>query len=106
MTNIYKDYIYRHIYIKTILYIYIYSNGKSSIQGKSHMLSSAIILAETLQAGREWHYIFKVMKGKNLQPRILYPERLSFRFNREIKNFTAKQNRREFTTTGPVFHKC
>ena len=26
--------------------------------------------AETLQARREWHYIFKVMKGKNLQPRI------------------------------------
>ena len=26
--------------------------------------------AETLQATREWHYIFKVMKGKNLQPRI------------------------------------
>ena len=22
--------------------------------------------AETLQARREWHYIFKVMKGKNL----------------------------------------
>ena len=43
------------------------------------------------------------MKGKKLQPRILYPERLSFRFNREIKNFTAKQKLREFTTTKPVF---
>ena len=28
---------------------------------------------ETLQARREWYDIFKVMKGKNLQPRILYP---------------------------------
>ena len=26
--------------------------------------------AETLQARREWHDIFKVMKGKNLQPRL------------------------------------
>ena len=26
---------------------------------------------ETLQARMEWHNIFKVMKGKNLQPRIL-----------------------------------
>ena len=26
----------------------------------------------------------KVMKGDNLQPRILYPARLSFRFDREI----------------------
>ena len=27
--------------------------------------------AETLQARREWHDIFKVMKGKNRQPRLL-----------------------------------
>ena len=27
--------------------------------------------AETLQTRREWGDIFKVMKGKNLQPRIL-----------------------------------
>ena len=31
---------------------------------------SADFSAETLQARREWHHIFKVMKGKNLQPRI------------------------------------
>ena len=35
---------------------------------------------ETLQARREWHDILNVMKGKNLQPRLLYPARLSFRF--------------------------
>ena len=40
---------------------------------------------ETLQPKREWHDIFKVMKGKNLQPRILYPAKLSFRFDGEIK---------------------
>ena len=32
---------------------------------------------ETLQARREWHDILKVMKGKNLQPRLLYPARIS-----------------------------
>ena len=31
---------------------------------------SADFSAETLQARREWHDISKVMKGKNLQPRI------------------------------------
>ena len=31
----------------------------------------------------EWHNIFKVVEGKNLQPRIFYPERPSFIFNRE-----------------------
>ena len=56
---------------------------------------------ETLQARREWHNIFKVMKGKNLQPRILYPARLSFRFDGEIKSFPDKQKLREFSTTKP-----
>ena len=55
--------------------------------------------AEILQARREWHDIFKVMKGKNLQPRLLYPARISFRFNGEIKSFTDKQKLREFSTT-------
>jgi len=38
------------------------------------------------------------MKGKNLQPRILYPARLSFRFDGEIKSLLDKQNLREFST--------
>jgi len=41
---------------------------------------SADFSAETLQARREWHDILNVMKGKNLQPRLLSPARLSFRF--------------------------
>ena len=57
--------------------------------------------AETLQAGREWHDIFKVMKGKNLQPGLLYPARISFRFDGEIKSFTDKQKGRESSTTKP-----
>ena len=57
--------------------------------------------AETIQARREWQDIFKVMKGKNLQPRLLYQARISFRFDREIKSFTDKQNLREFSTTKP-----
>ena len=55
--------------------------------------------AETLQARMEWHDIFKVMKGKKLQPRLLYLTKISFRFDREIKSFTDKQKRREFSTT-------
>ena len=31
------------------------------------------------------------MKEKNLQPRLLYPARISFRFGGEIKSFTNKQ---------------
>ena len=47
--------------------------------------------AETLQARREWQDIFKVMKGKNLQPRLLYTARISFRFDGEFKIFIDKQ---------------
>ena len=60
---------------------------------------SADFSTEALQARREWHDKFKVMKGKNLQPRILYPERLSFRFDGEVKSFPDKQKLREFSTT-------
>ena len=41
---------------------------------------SADFSAETLQTRREWQDILKVMKEKNLQPRLLYPARISFRF--------------------------
>ena len=61
--------------------------------------------AATLQARREWHDILNRMKGKNLQPRLLYPERVSFRFEGEIKSFTDKQKLREFSTTTPALHK-
>ena len=57
--------------------------------------------AETLHTRRECHDIFKVMKGKNLQPRLLYLARISFRFEREIKIFTDKQMLREFSTSKP-----
>ena len=36
---------------------------------------TADLSAETLQAGRKWQNIFKVLKGKNLHPRLLYPAR-------------------------------
>ena len=37
---------------------------------------TADLSAETLQARREWQDIFKVKKGKILQPRLLYPARI------------------------------
>ena len=51
----------------------------------------ANLSAETLQARREWQDIFKVLKGKNLQPRLLYPARISFKIDEEIKSFSDKQ---------------
>ena len=69
---------------------------------------SAYFSAETLQARREWHGTLNVMvmKGKNLQPRLLYPARLLFRFEGEIKTFTDKHKLREFKTLNQPYNKC
>ena len=66
---------------------------------------TADLSAETLQNRREWQDIIKVMKGKILQSRLLYPARISFRFDREIKTFTDKQKLREFSTTKPALQQ-
>ena len=47
---------------------------------------TADLSIETLQATREWWQdILKVMKENNQQPRLLYPARISFRYEREFK---------------------
>ena len=60
---------------------------------------TADLSIETLQARREWQDILKVMKENNLQPRLLYPARISFKYEGEIKSFSDKQKLREFSTT-------
>ena len=62
-------------------------------------MRSADFSAETLQARRQWQDILKVMKEKNLQPRLLYPARISIRFDGEVKRFSDRQKLREFSTT-------
>ena len=59
-------------------------------------------MAETLQVRREGQNILKVMKEKNVQPRLLYPAKVSFRFDGEVKSFSDKQKVREFSTTIPA----
>ena len=66
---------------------------------------TADLSSETLQARREWQDIFKVLKGKNLQPRLLYPERISVNTDGEIKSFSNKQKLREFNTTKPALQQ-
>ena len=63
---------------------------------------SADFSTEILPARREWQDIFKVLKGKNLQPRVLYPARISFNLEGEIKNFSNKQKLKEYSNTKPI----
>ena len=66
---------------------------------------TADLSAETLQARREWQDIFKVLKGKNLQSRLQYPARISFKTDGQIKSFSDKQKLREFSTTKPALQQ-
>ena len=63
------------------------------------------LLAEILQARREWGPIFNILKEKNFQPRISYPAKLSFISKREIKSFINKQLLRYFITTRPTLQE-
>ena len=49
--------------------------------------------------------IFKTLSEKNMQPRILYPPRLSFRIDREIKTFQNRQSLNNFVTTKPALQE-
>ena len=63
---------------------------------------SADFSKETLQARRDWQEVFKVMKSKDLQPRLFYLAKLSFRIEGQIKCFPDKVKLREFIITKPL----
>jgi len=46
-----------------------------------------------------------VLNGTNLQPRLLYPARISFKIDGKIKSFSDKQELREFSTTKPALQQ-
>ena len=66
---------------------------------------TADLSAETLQARREWQDIFEILKEKNLQPRVLYTGRISFKIDGEIKSFSDKQKLTAFSTTKPALQQ-
>ena len=55
-----------------------------------HLIAN--LSAETPEARREWQDIFKVLKGKNLQPRLLQLARISFKIDGEIKSFSDSKS--------------
>ena len=77
---------------------------KNNIQGDSRKDNSWSFNRNS-SGQREWQDILKVMKENNLQPRLVYPERISFKYEGEIKSFTDKQKLREFSTTKPALQQ-
>ena len=60
---------------------------------------------EMLQARREWQKIFQVMRTKGLQPRLLYPARLSIKIEGQIRSFPDKRSLKECTSTKPALQE-
>ena len=66
---------------------------------------SADFSKETLQARRDWQEVFKVMKIKDLQPRLLYPTNLSFKMEGQIKSFPDVVKLKEFIITKQLLYE-
>ena len=66
---------------------------------------SADFSKETLQARRHWQEAFQVMKSKALHPRLLYPAKLSFRMEGQIKCLPDKLKLKDFIITKPLLHE-
>ena len=66
---------------------------------------TADLSIETLQTRSEWQDILRVMKENKLQTRLLYPARISLKYEGEVKSFTDKQKLREFSTTKPALQQ-
>ena len=60
---------------------------------------------EIWQARKGWQDIFRALNEKNMQPRILYPARVTFRMDGKIKSFQEKQGLKEYVTTKPALQE-
>ena len=58
-----------------------------------------------MQARRDWQEILKVMKSRDLVPRLLYPAKLSFRIEGQVKSFPDKKKLKDFIITKPFLYE-
>ena len=82
------------------------ARGKDTITYKGVPIRlSADFSKETSQARRGWQEVFQVLKGKGLHPSLLYPAKLSFRMEGQIKCFSHKAKLKEFIITKPLLYE-
>ena len=60
---------------------------------------------ETFQARRDWQEILKVMKSRDLQPKLPHSAKLSFRIEEQMKSFSEKKKLKEFIITKPLLYE-
>ena len=101
----------RHIIIKMANFEHKERNLKAAREKKEVTCKGAPIrLAtafsmETLQASRKWQKILQVMRTRGLQPRVLYPARLSINIEGQIKSFPDKTSLKEYTSPKPALQE-
>ena len=82
------------------------ARGKETVTYKRVPIRlSADLSKEALQERRSWKEVFEVMKGKDLHPRLLYPEKLLLRMEGQIKCFPDKVKLKEFIITKPLLYE-
>ena len=67
--------------------------------------TSADYSKEALQARNGWKEVFEVMKDKDLHPRLLYPAKLSFGMEGQIKCFLDEVKLKEFIITKALLYE-
>jgi hypothetical protein len=60
---------------------------------------------ERLKARRAWSEVFQALNKNNFNPKMLYPEKLSFKIDGAIKVFHDKQKLKEYMITKPPLQK-
>ena len=73
-------------------------------RGKNIRITSDLS-TETWQARKGWQDIVRALSEKNMQPRILYPARLSFRMDGETRSFQDQQKLKEYVTIKPALQE-
>ena len=102
----------RHIIIKMAKFqdkerILKAARGKKEVTYKGAPIRLATDFSmETLQARREWQKkISQVMRTRELQPRLLYPSRLSIKIEGQVRSFPDKRSLKDYTSTKPALQE-
>ena len=75
------------------------ATGKQIATCKGSPVRLSVDFSTEIWGGRRQRVqIFKVLTGRNCQLRILYPAKMSFTSEGEIKAFSDKQNLKELST--------
>ena len=101
----------RHIIVKFANYnfrqeVLRAARGKRSLTyGGRPIRITSDLSTETWQARKGWQDIFKALNEKNMQPRILYPAKPTFKMDGEIKSFQDRQGLKEYVTKKPALQE-